>query len=125
VIPDPSAKLPAQVADRSVCRRGVPIAVAPDTDIARQQCKARGRAAAVRAPGRPAGGLVVTDPPAREVLIEMVRVGNAVKVTAVDPETLVEVSIVGSPAQGEEVLRRNAINKLNYMLRKRGEGGSS
>lgn len=60
-----------------------------------------------------------------KVIIEMYQVGNAVKVTAVDPETLIEVSIVGSPSQGEEILKRNAINKLNYVLRKREEGGKS
>lgn len=60
-----------------------------------------------------------------EVIIEMQRVGNAVKVTAVDPVSLVEVSIVGSPSQGEELLKRSAINKLNYVLRKQRESGKS
>jgi hypothetical protein len=57
--------------------------------------------------------------PEREVLIEMLRVGNAVKVVAVDPATGIEVSIVGSPSMGEETLKRNAVNKLDYVLRKR------
>lgn len=60
-----------------------------------------------------------------EVIIEMQQVGNAVKVTAVDPVSLVEVSIVGSPSQGEEILKRNAVNKLNYVLRKQREAGKS
>ena len=67
----------------------------------------------------------MSDESGREVLIEMYQVGNSVKVTAVDPETLVEVSIVGSPSLGEEMLRRNAINKLLYVLRKRREDGKS
>jgi len=67
----------------------------------------------------------VTDGSGREVIIEIYQVGNAVKVTAVDTETLVEVSIVGSPSQGEEMLKRNAINKLDYVLRKRREAGRS
>lgn len=67
----------------------------------------------------------MTDGSGGEVIIEMFQVGNAVKVTAVDPETLVEVSIVGSPSQGEELLKRTAINKLNYVLRKRREAGKS
>lgn len=58
-----------------------------------------------------------------EVLIEMYQVGNSVKVSAVDPVTGVEVSIVGSPSAGEETLKRNAVNKLRYVLRKRAEGG--
>ncbi len=67
----------------------------------------------------------MTDGSGGEVIIELYQVGNAVKVTAVDPETLVEVSIVGSPSQGEEMLKRSAINKLNYVLRKRREAGQS
>ncbi len=67
----------------------------------------------------------MSDESGREVLIEMYQVGNSVKVTAVDPETLVEVSIVGSPSLGEEMLKRNAINKLVYVLRKRREDGKS
>lgn len=67
----------------------------------------------------------MTDGSGGEVIIEIYQVGNAVKVTAVDTETLVEVSIVGSPSQGEEMLKRSAINKLNYVLRKRREAGKS
>ncbi|MCZ6895652.1 MAG: hypothetical protein O7H40_16615 [Gammaproteobacteria bacterium] len=67
----------------------------------------------------------MTDGSGGEVIIEIYQVGNAVKVTAVDTETLVEVSIVGSPGQGEELLKRGAINKLNYVLRKRREAGKS
>lgn len=53
-----------------------------------------------------------------EVLIEILQVGNAVKVIAVDPETGVEVSIVGSPSMSEEILKRNAVKKLQYVLEK-------
>lgn len=55
----------------------------------------------------------------REVLIEFQQVGNAVKVTAVDTETMVEVSTMGPASVGEETLKRNAINKLNYVLAKK------
>mgnify|MGYP006982484337 CR=1 FL=1 len=44
-----------------------------------------------------------------EVIIEIQQIGNAVKVTAVDPETQIEVSIVGPPSAGEEMLKRTAI----------------
>jgi len=40
-------------------------------------------------------------------------------VTAVDPETLTEVTIMGPPSAGQEMLKRNAINKLNYVLSKK------
>jgi len=54
----------------------------------------------------------------REVLIEVRRVGNAVKATALDPVTLKEVTIVGSPRDGEELLKRAVIAKLRYVLNK-------
>jgi len=50
----------------------------------------------------------------------MIQVGNAVNVTAIDAATGIEVSIVGAPSINEEVLKRNAVNKLNYVLRKGG-----
>ena len=55
----------------------------------------------------------------REVLVEFQQVGNAVKVTAVDTKSMVEVSIMGPASAGEEMLKRNAINKLNYVLSKK------
>jgi hypothetical protein len=54
-----------------------------------------------------------------EVIIEILQVGNAVKVVAVDVKSGLEVSIVGSPSMSEEMLKRNAVKKLNYMLEKR------
>lgn len=54
----------------------------------------------------------------REALIEFHRVGAYVKVSAVDPETLTEVSIVGDPAAGEEALTRTAVRKLDYVLKR-------
>ncbi len=55
----------------------------------------------------------------REALIEFHRVGAYVKVSAVDPETLTEVSIVGDPAAGEDALTRTAVRKLDYVLKKK------
>jgi hypothetical protein len=59
----------------------------------------------------------------REIILEFQRLGNAVKVTATDSETLVEVSIQGPAHASEGELRRAAIDKLNYVLRKRAESG--
>jgi hypothetical protein len=53
-------------------------------------------------------------------IIEFHRVGNAVKVTAMDPATLTEVSIVGAPGVGETELTRLVVRKLEYVLAKRG-----
>ena len=55
----------------------------------------------------------------REVIFEFVQHGTSVKVTAMDPETLVEVSIVGPASAGEATLKANALNKLKYVLAKR------
>lgn len=60
-----------------------------------------------------------------DVIIEMIQVGNAVKVTAIDASTGIEVSMVGAPSMDEETLKRNAVNKLNYVLRKGGGGGTA
>jgi hypothetical protein len=56
----------------------------------------------------------------REVLFEFIHVGNSMKVTAFDPETLTEVSIVGSPNAPEAHLRAIALRKLEYVLQRRG-----
>jgi len=55
----------------------------------------------------------------REVLIEFQQIGNAVKVTAMDTKSMVEVSIMGPATAGEEILKRNFIHKLNYVLSKK------
>ena len=59
----------------------------------------------------------------REVILEYQQIGNSVRVAAVDPDTLTEVSIVGSASAGLETLKRTAIRKLEYVLAK--QGGST
>lgn len=54
-----------------------------------------------------------------EFLLEFRRVGNAVKVSAIDPITGTEVSISGPANIGEAELSLNACNKLRYVLRKK------
>jgi GTP-binding protein EngB required for normal cell division len=53
-------------------------------------------------------------------IIEFHRVGNAVKVTAMDPATLTEVSMIGPSNAGDTELTRLVVRKLEYMLAKRG-----
>lgn len=53
-----------------------------------------------------------------EYLIEFIQQGRYMKVTAVDPLTGREVSIVGDARESQHVLARNAINKLEYMMKK-------
>jgi hypothetical protein len=57
----------------------------------------------------------------REVIYEFIRVGGAVKVTAVDAASGVEATIVGDPAVGETALKRLAKQKLEYVMARRGQ----
>ena len=52
----------------------------------------------------------------REVLFEFVRVGNAVKATAFDTETLTEVSVTGAAWATQEQLKALALKRLEYVL---------
>ncbi|HEX6980017.1 MAG TPA: hypothetical protein VF342_12025 [Alphaproteobacteria bacterium] len=56
---------------------------------------------------------------ARDVIFEFYRVGNAIKVSAVDPVTTVEVSIVGPATWDEAALKRVATRKLEFVLAQR------
>lgn len=57
----------------------------------------------------------------REVLIEFQRVGMYLKATAVDPDTLTEVSVVG-PLHAEAQLKRTVVAKLTYVLARKESG---
>lgn len=56
----------------------------------------------------------------REIIIEFYPVGQLVKVTAMDTVTLTEISIQGPKSAGEATLQQNALNRLEYVLRKKG-----
>ena len=60
------------------------------------------------------------DPREHGIIIEMIRDGRYVKVSAVDTETGIEVSIVGDPRRGEAALQQAAVRKLRYVMEKRG-----
>jgi hypothetical protein len=51
-------------------------------------------------------------------IVEYYAVGNSVKVTAFDPVSLREVSIVGEPNASRRQLAELAIRKLRYMQNK-------
>ena len=59
------------------------------------------------------------------MIIEFHRIGNSVKVSAMDTKTLTEVSIVGPANAGEEILKRNVLRKLEYVLAKNKSQGPS
>lgn len=52
------------------------------------------------------------------IIIEFRQVGNAVKVTAMDDETLTEVSITGPASASRQELEQAAVQKLKYVLSK-------
>ena len=56
-----------------------------------------------------------------EVIFEFYQVGTSVKVTAVDPASYTEVSMVGSPQVSEHELMRLARRKLEFVLAKKGK----
>ena len=56
----------------------------------------------------------------REVIIEFMPVGNIVKVSAMDTASLTEIVIQGPASAGEDILKRNAMRRLEYVLKKKG-----
>jgi len=57
----------------------------------------------------------------REVIIESVRNGAYVKVTAIDVATGIEATIVGDPSAGAEAVNALAIQKLDYVLKRQND----
>ena len=56
----------------------------------------------------------------KEIFVEFVVLGNSVKVTAIDPDSGLEVSVVGPANAPRNVLAEAARKKLEYMARKNG-----
>lgn len=56
----------------------------------------------------------------REVIIEFIPIGGYVKVTAVDAQSLTEVSIQGPASASQDILERNAVKRLEYVMKKKG-----
>ncbi len=53
-----------------------------------------------------------------EILFEYVRNGAYVKVTAIEPETRTEASVVVPAGLPQEQMQLQALNKLRYILKK-------
>ena len=58
----------------------------------------------------------------REVLYEFVSVGRYLRVTAIDPRTRIEVSMIADPRYGGTLIKRLAARKLAYVISKRRPG---
>ena len=61
----------------------------------------------------------------REIILEYQRIGPVIRVSAIDPQTLIEVTIQGPASWGETALRRTALAKLDYVLARKGLTGTS
>jgi hypothetical protein len=60
------------------------------------------------------------DPDEREVYFEFIKIGNAVKITAIDSATAVEVSVMGPANATQSDLERVALRKLKARLKREG-----
>jgi hypothetical protein len=60
----------------------------------------------------------MSTPDVRQVYFEFVKVGNAVKVTAIDSVTAVEVSIMGPANAAQSDLEKLALRKLEARLKR-------
>ncbi len=56
----------------------------------------------------------------REIIIEFFPVGNIVRVSAMDTKSLTEISIQCPSNTPETILKRNALKRLEYVLKKKG-----
>jgi len=56
----------------------------------------------------------------REVIFELAPFGNVMKVTAMDTQSLTEVTIQGPLNASQTILKNNALKRLEYVLKKKG-----
>ncbi len=56
----------------------------------------------------------------REVILEFHQLGSYVKVSAMDVQTLTEISVQGAANSPQSVLKNNALRRLEYVMRKKG-----
>ena len=56
----------------------------------------------------------------REIIVEFYPIGQFMKVSAMDVQSLTEVSIQGPVAAPEQTLKNNALKRLEYVLKKKG-----
>ena len=56
-----------------------------------------------------------------EILFEFKKNGNVVKVSAIEPETRTEISVVVPAGLSVDEMKLQAAKRLNYVLRKKAE----
>lgn len=52
----------------------------------------------------------------RDIIFEIVRLGDTVKVSAIDPVSLMEASVIGPAHYPFELLKRTALRKLERVI---------
>ena len=57
----------------------------------------------------------------REIIFEFHQIGNIMKVSAMDVKTLTEVIIQAPLNSTDQIMKHNALKKMVYVLRKKGE----
>lgn len=60
----------------------------------------------------------MAEPDGREVYFEFIVIGNAVKVTAIDSVTAIEVSVMGPANAAQADLKQLALQKLRARLKR-------
>jgi hypothetical protein len=55
----------------------------------------------------------------KEIYVEFIVLGNAVKATAIDPETGVEASVIGPANAAQTIMAQAARKKLEYVIKKK------
>ncbi len=58
------------------------------------------------------------EPDKESYIVEFVRIGTALKVIAIDPVSLREVSMIGNPRLSRKHLAKKAVEKLKYVIEK-------
>ncbi len=53
-----------------------------------------------------------------DILFEFFQSGNSMKVTAIEPETQVEATVIVPVSLSEDQMKFQALNKLKYLLKK-------
>lgn len=56
----------------------------------------------------------------REIIFEFFPLGPYMKVSAMDTRSLTEISIQGPASTPKETLQRNALKRLEYVMKKKG-----
>lgn len=78
----------------------------------------------LKAPKRAKCLLFNKDCPMPEYLLEFTQHGHSVKVTAVDPESGIEASVIAAASLSKQEMGQLAVRKLHYVMEKKASDAS-